>query len=243
MGLLTLGVAIVLGAGLWGRMGNPAGRAIRTVLEGAFGSVAWVVPLLVALLAWRYLRHPDRNAETARAAIGWTALLLGVLGLVHLAKGTPRPSDGPAAMHGAGGLVGYAVSGPLARAATPWAAAPLLVLLAAFGVLVITGTPLHKIPERIADVREIFGHSPPASHDGDDDELEIDEEYQAGTGSTAKRVRGQIARQIKLRPAIEAGSTPSPTTRRCSRTANGALRRPPARPPLRPRGVRTAATA
>ena len=210
VGLLTLGVAIVLGAGLWGRMGNPAGRGIRTVLEGAFGSVAWVVPLLVALLAWRYLRHPDRNAETARAAIGWTALLLAVLGLVHLAKGTPRPSDGPAAMHGAGGLVGYAVSGPLAGAVTPWAAAPLLVLLAAFGVLVITGTPLHKIPERIADVREIFGHSPPAGHDGDDDELEIDEEYQAGTGSTAKRVRGQLARQIKLRPAIEAGEHTKP---------------------------------
>ena len=93
-----------------GTHGQPAGRGIRTVLEGAFGSVAWVVPLLVALLAWRYLRHPDRNAETARAAIGWTALLLAVLGLVHLAKGTPRPSDGPAAMHGAGGLVGYAVS-------------------------------------------------------------------------------------------------------------------------------------
>ncbi len=180
------------------------------MLEGAFGSVAWVVPLLVALLAWRYLRHPDRNAETARAAIGWTALLLGVLGLVHLAKGTPRPSDGTAAMHGAGGLVGYAVSGPLATAVTPWAAAPLLVLLVAFGVLVITGTPLHKIPERIADVREIFGHPRPASHEDDDGELEIDQEYKAGTGSTAKRVRGQIARQIKLRPAIEAGEHTKP---------------------------------
>ena len=210
VGLLTLGVAIVLGAGLWGRMGNPVGRAIRTVLEGAFGSVAWVVPLLVALLAWRYLRHPDRNAETARAAIGWTALLLGVLGLVHLAKGTPRPSDGPTAMHGAGGLVGYAVSGPLATAVTPWAAAPLLVLLVAFGVLVITGTPLHKIPERIADVREIFGHARPAGHDNDGNELEIDEEYEAGTGSAAKRVRGQLARQIKLRPAIEAGEHTKP---------------------------------
>jgi DNA segregation ATPase FtsK/SpoIIIE, S-DNA-T family len=209
VGLLTLGVAIVLGAGLWGRMDNPAGRGIRTLLEGAFGSVAWVVPLLVALLAWRYLRHPDRNAETARAAIGWTALLLGVLGLVHLAKGTPRPSDGPAAMHGAGGLVGYAVSGPLAGAVTPWAAAPLLVLLVAFGVLVITGTPLHKIPERIADMREVFGHARPASYE-DGDELEIDEEYEAGTGSTAKRVRGQIARQIRLRPAIEAGEHSKP---------------------------------
>ncbi len=208
LGLLTLGAAIVLGAGLWGRMSNPAGRAIRTVLEGAFGSVAWVMPLLVVLLAWRFLRHPDRNAETVRAMIGWTALLLGVLGLVHLAKGTPRPSDGQAAMHGAGGLVGYAVSGPLATAVTPWAAAPLLTLLVAFGVLVITGTPLHTIPERIADVREVFGHARPASHD--DDDLEIDEDYEAGTGSTAKRVRGQIARQIRLRPAIEAGEHTKP---------------------------------
>jgi len=107
-------------------------------------------------------------------------------------------------MHGAGGLLGYLVSGPLAAAVTPWVAAPLLALLAAFGVLVITGTPLHRIPERIADVREVFGHARPAVYD-DDDRLEIDEDYEAGTGSTAKRVRSQIARQIRLRPAIEAG--------------------------------------
>ncbi len=209
LGLLTLGVAIILAAGLWGRMGNAAGRAIRTGLEGGFGSLAWLIPVLVALLAWRYLRHPDRNSETARAAIGWTALLLGTLGLTHLAKGTPRPSDGPAAMHGAGGLLGYAMSGPLAGALTAWVAAPLLALLAAFGVLVITGTPLHQIPERLADFRELFGHARPAADD-DDDELEIDEEYEAGTGSTAKRVRSQIARQIKLRPAIETGEHAKP---------------------------------
>ena len=36
-------------------------------------------------------------------------------------------------------------------------------------------------------------------------DLEIDEDYEAGTGSTIRRARGQIARQIRLRPAIEAG--------------------------------------
>ena len=35
MGLLTLGVAIVLGASLWGRMNNAVGRAIQTVVGGA----------------------------------------------------------------------------------------------------------------------------------------------------------------------------------------------------------------
>jgi DNA segregation ATPase FtsK/SpoIIIE, S-DNA-T family len=59
------------------------------------------------------------------------------------------------------------VSGLLALALTPWVATPLLALLAAFGILVITGTPLHKIPERIADLREIFGHAQPAEYEDD----------------------------------------------------------------------------
>src|SRR5216683_4432453 len=190
VGLLTLGVAIVLGASLWGRMGNAAGRGIRTVAIGGFGSLAWIIPVLAVLLAWRFLRHPDRNSETVRAAIGWTALLLGVLGMMHIAKGTPRPSDGPRAIHQAGGLIGYAVSGPLASALTPWVAAPLLALLAAFGILVISGTPLHRLPERFADVREMFGHARPQSEPGDDD-LEIDQDYEASSGAVRK-ARGQI---------------------------------------------------
>ena len=44
----------------------------------------------------------------------------------------------------------------------------------------------------------------------DDDGLEIDEDYEAGTGSTVRRARGQIARQIRLRPAIEAGEHTKP---------------------------------
>ena len=199
-------MAIVLAASLWARMGNAVGRAIHTAVGGAFGSLAWVAPVLVALLAWRYLRHPDRNSETIRAAIGWTALLLGALGLIDIAKGTPHPSAGPAAIRAAGGYLGYAVAGPLSAAVTGWVAAPLLVLLALFGVLVISGTPLHRVPERLGEVLEMFGHRRPAPYD----ELEIDEDYQAGTGGTARKVRGQIARQIRLRPAIEPGEHTKP---------------------------------
>ena len=204
MGLLTLGVAIVLAASLWGRMDNAAGRAIRTGAVDAFGSLGWVIPVLVVLLAWRFLRHPDRNTETVRASIGWTALLLGAAGLIHMAKGTPRPSDGEHAMREAGGFVGYAMSGPLVGAVTPWAAAPLLALLALYGLLLISGTPVHRIPERLAELRVLFGHGRPQAGP-DDDDFEIDEDYEARTGSAVRRARGQIARQIRLRPAIEAG--------------------------------------
>jgi DNA segregation ATPase FtsK/SpoIIIE, S-DNA-T family len=208
VGLLTLGVAIVLAASLWARMGNAVGRAIHTAAVDGFGSLSWILPVLAVLLAWRLLRHPDRNSETVRAAIGWTALLLGVLGLIHIAKGTPHPSDGTRAIHLAGGYLGYAVSGPLAAALTPWVAAPLLALLAAFGLLVISGTPLHRLPDRFAEVRELFGGRPRVE-DGGDDGLEIDGDYEAGTGAV-RRARGQIARQIRLRPAIEAGDHTKP---------------------------------
>ncbi|HEY6295610.1 MAG TPA: DNA translocase FtsK 4TM domain-containing protein, partial [Streptosporangiaceae bacterium] len=206
LGLLTLGLAIVLAAGLWAHMNNAAGREIKTVVEGGIGALAWVAPVLVALLAWRFLRHPDRNSQTMRAAIGWTALLLGGAGLLDIAKGAPRPKDGVAVLHKAGGLIGYAVAGPLASALTPWVVAMLLALLAVFGVLVITGTPLHKIPQRLADLGELFGHGRPR-HDGEDEDgLQIDEDYEAGTG----RVRGQLSKPGRLRAALEPGDHVKP---------------------------------
>jgi len=208
VGLLTLGAAIVLAAGLWFRMPNAAGRSIRTVALGGFGSLAWVIPVLGLLLAWRFLRHPDRNTETIRATIGWAALLLGALGLIHIAKGTPRPSDGARAMHLAGGYIGYAMSAPLSSSLTTWAAVALLTLLALYGILLISGTTVHRIPERLRELREMFGHGEPRAEDGDG--LQVDGGYAAGSGSTVRRARGQLARQIRLRPAIEAGDHTKP---------------------------------
>jgi NADH dehydrogenase len=61
-----------------------------------------VVPILLALLAWRYLRHPDRNADTARVVIGWTALVIGG-GLTGIEVATEMPGKLRAAFAGAPG--------------------------------------------------------------------------------------------------------------------------------------------
>ncbi len=152
-GLAFLGAAIIIAATTWWSMGNLVGRAMTAAVRGTFGSASWTVPILLALLAWRFLRHPERNSETGRVVIGWTALLIGVLGLVHIANGTPQPSDGAASMRAAGGLVGFFASAPLVAALTPWIAAPLLALVSGFGLLVVTGTPLHRVPSRLAELR------------------------------------------------------------------------------------------
>lgn len=154
LGLAVLGAAIISAAAAWWSLGTPVGHVLADVVRGAFGVGAAAVPILLGLLAWRLLRHPDRNAETARVVIGWAALIVGALGLVHIANGTPRPADGAAAMRAAGGLIGYVAAAPLVAAVSPWVAAPLLAILTGFGLLVISGTPLHRVPARLG---EIFG--------------------------------------------------------------------------------------
>jgi DNA segregation ATPase FtsK/SpoIIIE, S-DNA-T family len=156
-GLAFLGAALVVAATTWFHLGNAVGKLMTDVVRGGFGSMAWTLPVLLALLAWRYLRHPDRNAETGRIVIGGLALTVGVLGLVHIAHGTPSPASGAGAIQAAGGFIGYFASAPLVAAVTPWVAAPLLALVCGFGLLVITGTPLHRVPERLADLRGTEG--------------------------------------------------------------------------------------
>jgi hypothetical protein len=194
VGLAFLGAAIVVAATTWVHLGNAASRIMTELVHGAFGSLAWLVPVLLALLAWRFLRHPDRNAETGRLTIGGSALLIGGLGLVHIAHGTPTPADGAAAMRAAGGFIGYAVSAPLVAVVTPWVAVPLLALLCGFGLLVITGTPLHRVPDRLAELRGLAGRGQAEGQDG-----------QAGTG---QRPAARFGR--KRQAAIEAGDHSKP---------------------------------
>jgi hypothetical protein len=154
---------------------------------------------LLALLAWRLLRHPDKNAHTGRMVVGWTAFLIGALGIVHIALGSPGPSAGTAAMRSSGGLIGFAISAPLQALLTTWAAIPLLALLAAFGVLVITGTPMHRIPERFTELMFLIrGRSR-----GTTEEV-LDDQSAAG-GLAAPRIGRR-----KASGAIEAGEHERP---------------------------------
>ena len=168
VGLAYLAAAIVVAATTWFRMDNLLGRGMSDVIRGLVGSAAWLLPILLGLLAWRYLRHPERNAQTGRMVIGWTAFMLGALGLIHIAAGTPHPSAGAVAMRSGGGLIGFAVSAPLVAAITPWAAAPLLALVSGFGLLVITGTPLHRVPDRLTELRGFTQRGEPAGDAVDD---------------------------------------------------------------------------
>ncbi|HEX4830703.1 MAG TPA: DNA translocase FtsK [Trebonia sp.] len=197
VGLFWLGMAILLAAGIWLRMHNAIGTALYIASTSLLGELAFAIPVLSAIAAWRYLRHPDYDTGTPNPLVGWAALVVGALGLIHIAKGTPALTAGAVAIRTSGGFFGFLISWPLVHLVTPWVASPLLGIVAAYGVLVITGTRVHQVPERF---RQLFGYAQPGAEDGydeDDYDEELDEE-----GAR----RGQKPLSIRLRPsAIEPG--------------------------------------
>ncbi|WP_018655124.1 DNA translocase FtsK [Actinomadura flavalba] len=152
LGLALLGASIVLASVTWWTPQGAVSGALEQVVRGGLGVLAMGLPVLLVLLAWRALRNPPPAEETGRVVIGLTALGVGVLGIVHIAFGLPSPAEDMAGVRGAGGVVGWLVGSPLDAMLSGWVAVPLLLLLSGFGLLVVTATPIARVPDRLAEL-------------------------------------------------------------------------------------------
>ena len=126
------------------------------MVAGSVGKIGWLVPLMLLYAGWRTMRDPQHNGPLGRQIVGWTALSFGILGIVHIANGNPQPRLGDASdLQDGGGAVGFVISSLLLDLLrTPYVVVPLLLLLAVFGVLVITATPIYQVPARLAALRD-----------------------------------------------------------------------------------------
>jgi S-DNA-T family DNA segregation ATPase FtsK/SpoIIIE len=170
VGLFIFGLALISAAAVWWQLPGAIMEGTRTVVAGSVGKVGWLVPLMLVWIGWRNLRDPETNGPAGRQVIGWIALAFGVLGVVHIAAGNPHPVAGDASdLQDAGGAIGYVVSSLLLDLLrTAYVVVPLLLLLAAFGVLVITATPVYQVPARLAGLRDrMLGRTPPAEEPSD----------------------------------------------------------------------------
>lgn len=155
-GLFVIALAMVVAAAVWWQLPGGVMEFMRSMTAGAVGKVGWLVPLFLVYAGWRTLRDPERNGPAGRQVIGWSAFALGILGIVHIANGNPQPELGDASsLQQAGGAVGFVMSSLLLDLfRTPYVVVPMLALLAFFGVLIITATPVYQIPARLAAARD-----------------------------------------------------------------------------------------
>ncbi|WP_180320787.1 FtsK/SpoIIIE family DNA translocase [Propioniciclava sinopodophylli] len=190
-GLFLVIIGILTAAAFWFLLPGAVGDWLRVVFSTVFGAASVALPLAAFGMAWRTLRDPAANGPTGRQPVGWLMFALGVLGLVHVAKGIPSPSR-PEEMRAAGGALGFIPSSFLADLVTVWVAVPVLVVMALFGALVITGIPLYEVGPRFTAWRDQYRREDAPA---DDLRYGVDEAYDTplvlDEAPSTKRGRGK----------------------------------------------------
>jgi S-DNA-T family DNA segregation ATPase FtsK/SpoIIIE len=206
-GLLALSLAILLAVAVWFDSAGPVGQVVAVGARRAVGAVAALLPLLLLVATVRLMRAPAGPGYRGRATVGWTALAVAVAGLLDIAQ---RP-ESLTEREWAGGLLG-GLGGLLAGAVTPWVATPVLLLLAGFGLLVVTATPISKIPHRLAYLRDFLLGRPLPSElaaleaglaGEEEDEEDEEPEPPARRRGSARRRQGVFARDLTPPPGAD----------------------------------------
>ncbi|HZZ95974.1 MAG TPA: DNA translocase FtsK [Jatrophihabitantaceae bacterium] len=148
LGVLAFGLITVVA--LWFGAAGPIGHGLSVAVRAVIGNGALLLPIVLLGGAAHMLRQAPQPNTRGRMLVGSLALTIAVLGLFDLWANSPSTGDGRA--H-AGGALGAIIGGPLAHGVSAGLAVPLLLIVGAFGSLVVTATPL---PVLFGYLRELF---------------------------------------------------------------------------------------
>ncbi|NUT31874.1 MAG: DNA translocase FtsK [Hamadaea sp.] len=169
LGLLGVVLALLLVVALWFDAAGPVGAWIADRVRFFFGAVSNALPLLLAFTSIRLMRHAPEEDRRGSGIVGWGSVLLALTGLFHISQ---SPGD-QVGRDAAGGNIGAVTGGLLERAVSGWVAVPALLVLLVFGILVVTATPVNRIPQRFMELSDrIFGNR----GEDDDEFADYDEE-------------------------------------------------------------------
>ncbi len=146
----------------WFFIGNDVAQNISAyTVGGLLGREAFVLPVLLLMLAGWMFRHPSSVHDNGRVGIGFGLLIVTIAGFCHVAGGRPQPNEGLPALSKAGGLFGWMLGEPLALVLTDVGAYIVLSLLAVLSILIITKTPPNRIGRRLGELYAwMFGDEP-----------------------------------------------------------------------------------
>ncbi|WP_291755250.1 DNA translocase FtsK [Cellulomonas sp. 73-92] len=197
LAFFLLALAVVVAAREWFGLSGTAGSVVHDATAGLVGRVGVVVPLVLLWASVRLMRHPEDSAASSRIGIGVSALAVAVCAIWEVGAGVPA-TDAWDRLRASGGLVGYVVGTPLAHALTPVVAVLLLVLLAVFGLLVVTATPVNQIvPKLRAGWDKVSGHR--AAEDDEDGPLVINAGHTALPEPPAQQARRGLLGRLRHR--------------------------------------------
>ncbi|SNS26550.1 DNA segregation ATPase FtsK/SpoIIIE, S-DNA-T family [Rhodococcoides kyotonense] len=174
LGLIA--VSVVVAAAVWFSAGGPVGEWIEVAVRALVGDAGYVVPALGVACAVLLMRSQPNPDIRPRLVLGSILVILPILALWHLAAGSPTDAAGRST---GGGFFGYIAGGPISDGLTVWLAVPLLLLAGLFGVLLLTGTTVRDVPDRL---RSLFGTDSRGDEYGDYDPADYGSEFDDGYG-------------------------------------------------------------
>ncbi|MDT7751293.1 MAG: segregation ATPase FtsK/SpoIIIE, family [Pseudonocardiales bacterium] len=142
IGIVALVLAVVTAAGIWWSAGGPIGAAVKIGLTTVIGAASAPLPVLLLGIGIYLMSTPSHPEIRPRVVLGALLLVFGGLGLMHVLRGAPVDLPG---WRQAGGALGYVSGAPLTLGLTGWVAAPVLALVALYGLLVLSGTPVRAV--------------------------------------------------------------------------------------------------
>ncbi len=146
--LFNLALGVFIATFAWWGLTGWFPDAVYSVVNGTFGWVSLVLPLMLFACAFRLFRQPDDGRGNNRVGIGFLIMTFAGCGLAHVLGGQPTVADGFDGLRQAGGMLGFLAASPLAAI---HAAVPVVLygVLAFISLLIITATPFGAIPRRL----------------------------------------------------------------------------------------------
>lgn len=186
---LALGVFVATFA-WWGFQGWFP-DTVHAVVNGTFGWMSLLLPLMLFVCAFRLFRQPVDGRGNNRIGIGFLLMTFAGTGLAHVIGGQPTVADGFDGLRQAGGMLGYLAAAPLAAIHT---AVPVAVhsVLAFTSLLILTATPFGAIPSRLRGGYEHLMGIDLEERDAGGDGHDRSYLYENDTAVPAKRKRRRL---------------------------------------------------
>ncbi|MEA5454553.1 DNA translocase FtsK [Sinomonas sp. JGH33] len=189
-GLFNLALAVFIATFAWWGWHGWLPDVVYAVVNGTFGWVSLVLPLMLFVCAVRLFRHPEDQRGNNRIGIGFLVMTFSATGLAHVLGGLPSVAQGFDGLRRAGGMLGFLASSLLASI-HPAVPAAIYSFLVVVSVLIVTATPFTAIPRRLrAAWDQLVGVDLPREDgDGHDRSYLYDSERRAA--EAAKQPKGE----------------------------------------------------
>ena len=144
LGLGLIGGGVLCALAVYVDLAGPLGRGIETLIGWFMGLGRFAVPLILVTTGVSFVKR-GRSYSPVRLAVGWTTVVLSLLGLLHLLRGPDKISASADDLGPAGGWFGALAAEPLRAAVAGPGAVVVLIAILIGGGLLVTQTSLRTM--------------------------------------------------------------------------------------------------